>query len=182
MKHIYLVAFRGIGFHDAKLMGEPAYIGAGHVGIVFEGYEDHILGFHPTAEAVDEAGGEDEAVVKLKAGDWLPGVLQQDYAMFTRAEALAQHGLRTAVWQFTIEQRDSEFERIHEQTLTWYHEAKLFTYGFALGVPLDDRDNSATFPRRLGLPQFDPGGRVSDYVRILARLGGTWKPKSQQHL
>lgn len=177
MKKIYLIAFRGTGFRDARFRGEPVLIRAGHVGIAFEGAEDEILGFHPTAEALEAVGGEDAAILWLKEKKTLEGALQEDYAIFARAAELAQQDARTAVWQMTVEVSDEDFERIRRQTITWYTEKRVFTYAFPSDEPMPERDNCATFPRRLGLPVSDPVGQIKDYVRALEMQGEPWKPK-----
>lgn len=177
MKKIYLIGFRGTGFRETKFSNEPALIRAGHVAIAFEGFEDQILGFHPTPEAVTAVGGEAAAIEWLKAKKTLNGTLQADYSVFVRAVELAQQGARTAVWQFIVDVSDEDFERIREQALTWYTEKQVFAYAFPPDEPLPDRDNCATFPRRLGLPLSDRVGQIKDYVRALEAQGEPWKPK-----
>ena len=177
MKKIYLIGFRGTGFRDAKFSREPALIRAGHVAIAFEEAEDQILGFHPTPEAVEDVGGEDAAIAWLKAKKTLDGTLQQDYSIFARAVELAQQDARTAVWQFAVEVSDEDFERIRQQAITWYTEKQVFAYAFPPDEPMPDRDNCATFPRKLGLPLLDPVGQIKDYVRTLEAQGEPWKPK-----
>lgn len=177
MKKIYLIGFRGTGFRDTKFSREPALIRAGHVAIAFEGAEAHILGFHPTPEAVEAVGGEEAAIAWLKAKKTLDGTLQADYNIFVRAVELAQEDARTTVWQFTVEVSDADFERIRQQAITWYTEKQVFPYAFPPDEPMPDRDNCATFPRRLGLPLLDPVGQIKDYVRALEMQGEPWKPK-----
>jgi hypothetical protein len=177
MKKIYLIGFRGTGFRDTKFRGEPALIRAGHVAIAFEGAEEQILGFHPTSEAVEAVGGEDAAIAWLKAKKTLEGTLQEDYSIFVRAVELAQQDARTAVWQFAVEVSDEDFERIRQQAITWYTEKQVFAYAFPPDEPMPDRDNCATFPRKLGLPLLDPVGQIKDYVRALETQGEPWKPK-----
>jgi hypothetical protein len=177
MKKVYLIGFRGTGFRDAKFRGEPALIRAGHVGIAFEGAEDRILGFHPTPEAVAAVGGDEAAIDWLKARKTLDGALQEDYSIFVRAAELVQRGARTTVWQLIVEVPDEDFERIRQQAIAWYNERKVFAYAFPPEEPMPDRDNCATFPRRLGLPLLDPIGQIKDYVRVLEQQGERWKPK-----
>jgi hypothetical protein len=177
MQKIYLIGFRGTGFRDTKFSREPALIRAGHVAIAFEGFEDRIYGFHPTPKAIKEIGGEEAAIAWLKAKKVLDGCLQADYAVFIRAASLALQDPRTTVWQLTIEVSDQEFERIHQQAITWYNKGKVFAYAFPPDEPMPDRDNCATFPRRLGLPLLDPIGQIKDYVRVLEAQGELWKPK-----
>lgn len=177
MKKIYLVGFRGTGFRDKQFRQEPTLVRAGHVAIAFEGFEEQILGFHPTSEAVEAVGDEDAAIAWLKDGKTLAGILQADYLIFVRANELAAKGARTAVWQFAVEVSDDDFERIRQQAIAWYTEGKVFVYGFPPDEMLPDRDNCATFPRRLGLPLLDPIGQIKDYVRVLEARGEPWKAK-----
>ena len=177
MKKIYLIGFRGTGFRDMKFSREPALIRAGHVAIVFEGFEENILGFHPTPEAIDAVGGEDAAIDGLKAKKTLEGRLQEDYDIFVRAVELAEQDARTTVWQLAVEVSDEAFERIRQQAITWYTEKQVFAYAFPPDEPMSDRDNCATFPRRLGLPLLDRVGQIKDFVRVLESQGERWKLK-----
>ena len=177
MKKIYLIGFRGTGFRDMKFSHEPALIRAGHVAIAFEGFEENILGFHPTPEAIDAVGGEDAAIEELKAKKTLDGRLQEDYNIFVRAVELAEQDARTTVWQLAVEVSDEAFERIRQQAITWYTEKQVFAYAFPPDEPMPDRDNCATFPRRLGLPLLDPVGQIKDFVRVLESQGELWKLK-----
>lgn len=179
MKKIYLIGFRGTGFRDARFRHEPALIRAGHVAIAFEGSEEHILGFHPTPEAVAEAGGEEAVIDLLKAKKALDGRLQEDRDIFVRAAELTQQGARTAVWKLAVEVSDEQFEHIRQQVMTWYTEKKVFLYAFPADAPLPDRDNCATFPRRLGLPVLNPIGQIKDYVHVLKTSGERWEPKGR---
>lgn len=179
MKKIYLIGFRGTGFRDAKFSREPALIRAGRVAMAFEGGVDHILGFHPTSEAIESVGGEEAAIALLKAKKTLEGTLQEDDSIFARALELAEQDARTTVWQFAVEVSDEDFERIRQQTITWYTEKQVFAYAFPPDEPLPNRDNCATFPRRLGLPLLDPIGQIKDYVRALETRGERWKPKGR---
>jgi len=175
MKTVYLIGFRGTGFRDSRYRVEPALIWAGHVAMAFEGAEDSIFGFHPTPEAVAAAGGDEAVITLLKAGQTLDGALQADLAIFVRAAELAEQEGRTTVWQAAIHLPDEEFERIRQQALWWYNEQTIFAYAFPLNELMPDRDNCATFPRRLGLPLLDPIGQIKDYVRVLEEQGEPWK-------
>lgn len=174
MRAIFLIGFRGTGFRDHKFANEPALIRAGHVGFFFEDDKGTIYGFHPTEEAVERVGGETEAIEWLKAKNILDGALQQDQEIFARAAVLASQGARTSVWQLPINVSDEEFDRIKAQTIAWYNAHQLFNYAFPPDEPLPDRDNCATFPRRLGLPLLDEVGQIKDYVRVLESNGTTW--------
>ncbi len=135
-----------------------------------------ILGFHPTPEAIVDVGGDEAAIAWLKARNTLDGTLQVDTSVFVRAAELALAGARTSVYQLVVQVSDKEFERIHRQAIQWYNEKRVFAYAFPPDEPMPDRDNCATFPRRLGLPVLDPVGQIKDYVRELQSQGEPWKP------
>lgn len=182
MKKIYLIGFRGTGFRDARFNQEPALIRAGHVGFAFEGEPKRILGFHPTEEA-SQAVGDDTAVIEwLKEHNTLPGTLQDDTAIFNRAHQLAEQGARTQVWQMTIQLEDRVFERIRQQALQWYNDGTTFSYAFPRqgdDTPTD-RDNCATFPRRLGLPLPEPSGQLIKYISALESVDEHWTPEEKE--
>jgi len=179
MKNIYLIGFRGTSFQVPEYKSEPALIRAGHVGFAFEDAPDFIFGFHPTPEAVEAVGGEEAAIEWLKENEPLDGALQADRPIFMRAYALQQQGARTDVWQITLELPDDEYERIRAQALQWYTEKTVFTYAFPVRgqPPLPDRDNCATFPRRLTLPLPEPTGQLVRYIAVLESQGTRWKPE-----
>jgi hypothetical protein len=177
MKTIYLIGFRGTSFRVEPFRNESLLIRAGHVGLAFEGDEARIFGFHPTAEAV-RAIGDDEAVLAwLRKLNTMPGTIQYDTAIFRRADELAKAGARTNVWQLAIVVSDDEFERIRNLTLLWYTERKTFLYSFPPEELLPDRDNCATFPRRLGLPLLELTGQIAALIPILREQGIEWHPK-----
>lgn len=182
MKKVYLIGFRGTGFRDAQFSQEAALIRAGHVGISFEGEKNRVFGFSPTTEA-SQAVGDDTAVIEwLKEHNTLPGALQDDTAIFIRADTLAQQGARTQVWQMVITLEDEAFERIRQQVLQWYNEGTTFTYVFPRQgeEPLADRDNCATFPLRLGLPLPEPSGQLVKYMSALSSAGERWTPQAKE--
>jgi hypothetical protein len=153
-------------------------IRAGHVGIAFEDDLGLILGFHPTPNAIESVGGEDAAIEWLKENEPLDGCLQDDTEIFKRAALLSLQGARTSVWQVVIEPGDM-YERIREETIKWYNEARIFTYAFPVRgqQPAPDRDNCATFPRRLGLPLPEHTGQLTQYMLALEALGSRWTPE-----
>jgi hypothetical protein len=174
MKQIYLIGFRGTGFRLEQFKREPLLIRAGHVGFAFEGDEKRIFGFHPTVEAVKSIG-DDEAVIDwLKRLNPMPGTIHDDTDIFRRADELARQDTRTKVWQMSISVSDEEFERIQHLTLLWYTEKKVFVYSFPPEELHPDRDNCATFPRRLGLPLPEETGQLVSYIPILAERGTEW--------
>jgi hypothetical protein len=178
MKKIFLIGFRGTGFIDPQYLNEPALIRAGHVGIAFEGEIDFILGFHPTSEAIVAIGGEDIAIEHLRENEPLEGTLQADYEIFQRAHTLSESGSRTQVWQMVIEVTDENFAAIRSQATEWYTDKKLFIYAFPPRnqPPLEDRDNCATFPRRLGIEIPENTGQLARYIPALQAVGELWKP------
>jgi hypothetical protein len=182
MKKIYLLGFRGTGFADPQYATEPALIRAGHVGIAFEDDPPLILGFHPTEAEIARVGGEEAAIEWLKENEPLDGALQADYAIFARAYALSQAGARTEVWQMVLEVPDEEYERIRAVATRWYTEGTVFTYTFPVRgqLPGSDRDNCATFPRRLGLPIPEPSGQLTKYVAELEKAAERWSPREEQ--
>ena len=180
MKNVYLIGFRGTGFRDEQYAHEAALIRAGHVGIAFEGEEMLIYGFHPTPEAAQTIGGDDAVIDWLKRLKTLPGALQLDTEVFLRAHELTKAGARTQLWRMAISLSDEAFEQIKRQALLWYTEKKTFDYSFPPEEPLPDRDNCATFPRRLGLPLPEPTGQLTYYVSALAEGGSEWHPKEDE--
>lgn len=182
MSSIYIVGFRGTGFRDAQFNQEHALIRAGHVGIAFEDEPKRIFGFHPTEEA-SRAVGDDQAVIEwLKEHNTLPGALQDDTAVFRRADTLAHQGARTTVWQMTLTVDEDDYARIRQQALQWYNDGTTFTYAFPTqgeDTPID-RDNCATFPRRLGLPLPEPSGQLVRYMAALESSGERWIPEDKE--
>jgi hypothetical protein len=177
LPNVYIIGFRGTGFKDKRYLDEEALIRAGHVGISFEGIENLILGFHPTQKA-SHAIGDDEAVIEwLKEHHSLEGALQEDTALFERADELAEQGARTVVWQMSISLSEEDFEHVYTQALKWYQEQKIFLYAFPPDdePPLESQDNCATFPRKLGLPLPEPTGRLLDYIPAIEKVGQKWQ-------
>ncbi|MDX2136736.1 MAG: hypothetical protein SF123_01480 [Chloroflexota bacterium] len=179
MKRIFIIGFRGSGFRSEPYKGESLLIRAGHVGIYFEGDEDVIFGFHPTEEAC-RAVGDDEAVKEwLKAHRPMDGAIFDDTAIFERAAELADSDALTDVWQMSLSVSDEVFDRIRTRTLQWYTEKTIFTYAFPQRdqPPPPDRDNCATFPRRLDIPLPEPTGQLARYIDAMQQQGTRWKPK-----
>lgn len=179
MKNVYLIGFRGTGFQQPEYVQEPSLIRAGHVGFAFEDDPDFIFGFHPTAEAIEVVGGEEAAIEWLKDNEPLEGMLFADLEIFVRADVLHDQGASTVVWQVTIALSETEYERIRAQTLRWYNEHTKFVYAFPQrgNAPLPNRDNCATFPRRLGLPIPESTGQLTRYILVLEEQGVPWKPR-----
>jgi hypothetical protein len=176
VKSILLIGFRGTGFHDSRYRNEPALIQAGHVGIVFEDHPKDIYGFHPTQLAIEQIGGEDIALEWLKENEPLEGALQLDTWIFIRAFQLSIAGARTKVWKWTIYVSDEEYNHIQKQVFHWYTQETVFIYAFPPRdqEPHPDRDNCATFPRRLGLPLPEVSGQITKYILALESIGEEW--------
>jgi hypothetical protein len=178
---IRLIAFRGTGgFRDPRYQNEPALIKAGHVGLQLEG-DATIYGFHPTQEAAEAAGGEDQLTNLLKQHIAQPGNVQDDTAIFERAHALAQQGERTEVIYLTYTVSDAEFQNIHAQLLEWYNNQQVFQYNFPAfdGKFADDEYNCAMFPGLLGLTLPSESGNLVDYLDDMREKGAEeWQPKS----
>ena len=177
MKNVYLVGFRGTGFRNEKHKDEPLLIRAGHVGFYFEDDPNLIFGFHPTEQAVSAIGNDREVINWLKNHRMLEGTLHDDTAIFRRAYELAQSGAPTDVWQIAIPVQNNDFNRIREQAEQWYNDGKVFMYSFPPAEPKTDRDNCATFPRRLGLPLPETTGNLREYIPAIQINGERWAPK-----
>lgn len=174
MKRIYLIGFRGTGSRSEQFKREPLLIRVGHVGFAFEGDENRVYGFHPTLQAAQAVGDDETVIAWLKRQNTLPGLIHDDTAIFRRAHELARDNARTTVWQMTLSVPDDEFDRIQNLTLLWYTERKEFTYSFPAEELLPDRDNCATFPRRLGLALPEETGQLFLFVAALAEYGEVW--------
>jgi hypothetical protein len=88
--------------------------------------------------------------------------------------------VRTQVWQLAITASDEEFQRILALTLLWYTEQRLFPYAFPSEPRSPDRDNCATFPRRLGLTPPELTGQLVNDVPLLAEGGQRWQPQEDE--
>jgi hypothetical protein len=123
-----VLIFRGTGGvlnREHPHYDEPGLVRAGHAGIagVIDG---RIIGFHPTAEAVEEAGGERELLEALSRHESQPGCLQDDTAIFERAHELSEAGERTTVYIYSVNVSDSTLATIR----AWYNEQKETPYNF----------------------------------------------------
>lgn len=150
---ILLLAFRGTGgFNNPQYKNEPALIKVGYVGILFEG-DNRIFGFHPTSEAAEAAGGQDNLVALLKQRIAQQGRIHEDTTVFERAYALNQQGERTRVIALTYEVSEETFQRVRQTLLEWYNTGKTFQYNFPFrdGSFNEGEYNCATFPKLLGI-------------------------------
>lgn len=68
---------------------------------------------------------------------------------------------------------------MREIVLNWYQEQRTFTYAFPGEIPIADRDNYATFPRRFGLELPENTGQLIEYIPVLAAHGTLWSPKEE---
>lgn len=133
MPIIQVLIFRGTGgvyTLNHPYYHEPALVRAGHVGVMGV-IDDKIIGFHPTPEATDAAGGEKTLLEALQQKQPQPGRLQDDNAYFERASALAaETNGRTTVYLYEVEISDDTLQQIR----SWYNEGKEAPYNF----PNDD--------------------------------------------
>jgi len=175
---IQIIAFRGTGgFYNPKYKSLPALIKAGHVGIKFED-DPQIYGFHPSHEAEQNAGGEDNLLELLLEHEPQEGILQDDTAIFILANKLHQSGERTKVWVLEQSVDDELYRQIKDTAIKWYNEKKVFQYN------LPDRNgnfnnneyNCAIFPKLLGINLPLDNGKVYLYIEKMIELGaGEWK-------
>jgi hypothetical protein len=164
MPEIYLVGFRGTGSvtdEESPYFSEPALVRAGHVaigGVI----PDTLIGFSPTPEAAEAAGGELALLKLLKDHIAQHGRLQDDTAVFNRAKALAAQGERTTVFKLTIQVSDETFKTIE----TWYNDQKEAKYNFPNEDDTFEPDeyNCGTFPALLGVPIPSHSGSIKTYI------------------
>lgn len=128
MPTIQVLIFRGTGGvynEDSPHYHEPALVRAGHVGVmgIIEGT---IIGFHPTPEAAEAAGGEEALLNALWDKIPQPGRLQDDNAYFERAYELSEMGERTTVYMYEVEISDATLNDIR----SWYNNGKEAIYNF----------------------------------------------------
>jgi hypothetical protein len=181
MKSIYVIGFLGVSLWDMRYEHEHSLIKVGHVGIAFEDKPEQILGFHPTVKAIENAGGAENALAILRNRQTLEGTLQDDTVIFERAYQLSIDNSKLTVWQITLHLSDIDFAKVQLQALKWYNEANRFLYGFPHKDEMpEDRDNCATFPRRLDLPLVEPTGHLYFYIPALEKEGKKWQPKGKK--
>jgi len=130
MPVIKIIAFQGTGgvFNsDSPYYGrEPGLVRAGHVGL--EGViPDKIIGFAPTPEAAEVAGGDQPLLDMLGEYVAQEGRLQNSLEVFLRAlELIEETGGRTTIWELEIEVLDICLNRIR----AWYNDKCRATYNF----------------------------------------------------
>jgi hypothetical protein len=177
MKRVYLIGFRGTGFRNERYKDESLLIRAGHVGFYFEDEPDRIFGFHPTEQAANAVGDDVDVINWLKHHRVLEGALHNDSATFHRAYELAQSDAPTDVWQMAMPLEDNRYDQIREQAQQWYNDNRAFMYSFPPAESKADRDNCATFPRKLGLPLPESTGNLREYIPALQTNGKLWSPE-----
>ena len=180
-----LLAFQGLGRHP-KYQAESGLIQIGHVGLSFIEEELTIYGFHPTAEAVIQAGGEEGLLARLRSRIRQPGIIQIDTVHFLRAHELAQHGVAnhtTEVVALVYDLPDEDCQRMHTQIQDWQQTGREFWYNFpqrGKGLFNPDEYNCATFPSLLGLNLPTNNGLIRPYVQAMRDAGGIqWQPPGQ---
>lgn len=177
MKYVCLVGFADVGIRKPEYRNEHGLIKLGHVGILFEGVNSTILGFHPTPGAIHAIGGEDKAYDWLRNRKRLDGSLQNDTFVFDRAFDLSTSNSDLTVWQLPLLLPASEFDRVVEKASRWHWEQNIFPYMLPPKVPTENWDNCATFPRRLGLSIPESTGQLFWYIEALRHQGNRWIPK-----
>lgn len=177
MPTIRLVAFRGTGgvYNDAHpYYNEPALVRAGHVALA-DVVEGALIGFSPTPDAIQAAGGEEKLLEMLAKRKSQPGCLQDDTAIFERATELAEVDKRTTVWQLTIDVD----EEILSEIRAWYNERTEALYNFPDedGKFADGDYNCAVFPSRFKIPLPVMSGSIKLYIQAMRLQGATkWQP------
>jgi hypothetical protein len=171
MPIIRLLAFRGTGGvfdEEHDYYQEAGLIRAGHVALA-DVIEGKLIGFSPTPEATEALGGEKQLLIELRHHRSQAGCLQDDTAIFERAQVLANQGLRTQVWELPIEITEETLEGIK----SWYNEKKEYPYNFPdlEGNLAEGKANCATFPLQLGLTIPVNTGKLSDYVDAMRVQG-----------
>jgi hypothetical protein len=163
MPTISIVAFRGLSFSK-----ESALIRTGHValgGVI----SDKLIGFSPTPQAIEAAGGEMELFKLLRAGKAQPGCLQDDTTVFLRAKELSTLNKNIEIWELDVE--------ISIEILTtikaWYNEKREALYNFPdnKGRFEAGQYNCAIFPVVLGVPIPISNGQLYPYVEAMVKNG-----------
>ena len=172
MSIIQVVIFRGTGgvynpHHPHHK--EAALVRAGHVGVIGI-VDDTIIGFHPTQEAAEAAGGEMVLLETLRENQTQPGRLQDDDTYFKRAYELveATDG-RTTVYTYEVEISEETLSQIR----SWYNEGKEALYNF----PNDDgqfnkgESNCAIFWQRFSIPLPVVSGNIREIAQVMDEEG-----------
>lgn len=182
MKTIRLLAFRNMDFRNPIYAHEAGLIRVGHVGLQLAG-DPAIYGFHPTPDAIEAIGGDEAAYVWLRARHMLDGAVFDDTFLFHRAHQLASlHQTTTHVYVLEYQFTDAESDTIQAQLREWHNTDVVFPYAWPErgGKPMPpDRDNCATFPRRLGVMIPESTGRIWYYVSaMIAQYDASeWEPE-----
>jgi len=177
---LQVLIFRGTGGVynvDHPYHTEPALVRAGHVGVVGV-VDEAIVGFHPTPEAIEAAGGETALLDALRENQPQPGRLQVDDAYFRRARELSElTDGRTTVYTYEVEVSAQTLREIR----SWYNNAQESLYNF----PNDDgrfdagESNCALFWNRFGIPMPVNTGQIREIVeRMEDESYSVWKGDS----
>jgi hypothetical protein len=166
---IQILIFRGTGGvynEDHPFYSEPALVRAGHVGVMGI-VENKIIGFHPTPEAAEAAGGEKALLNALKQMKPQPGRLQDDDAYFERAfELIEATESRTTVYVYDVEISEETLNQIR----SWYNESKEALYSFPNdnGQFAKAQSNCAMFWLTwFNIPLPKQTGSIKDLVEIM---------------
>ena len=172
MPVIQVVIYRGTGgVYDEHhpYHKEAALVRAGHVGVIGI-VDDTIIGFHPTLEAAEVAGGEKPLLEALKAKQPQPGRLQDDNDYFNRAyELIEATDGRTTVYTYEVEIS----EETQEQIRSWYNEGEEALYSFPNDDGLFNKGecNCAIFWQRFSIPLPVVSGNIREIAQVMDEEG-----------
>jgi hypothetical protein len=182
MPIIEVLIFRGTGGVFNKqhpFYSEKSLVRAGHVGVIGI-IENKIVGFHPTEEAAEKAGSEEQLIEALNHSEAQPACLQDDNEYFERAYELieATNG-RTTVYTYGFEVSEEIFKEIQ----AWYNEKREALYNF----PDDDGEfeqnesNCAMFWTRFGIELPVITGSIKLLTEQMKQKGyDTWESKKSE--
>jgi len=184
---IDIFAYRGTGFKDPKYSNEHGLIQAGHIGVSTDG-GNTIYGFHPSPEAIRQLEEEGVNVMEfLKSGGALRGQLQDDTAIFIRANELAQLGAPTQVYRLPQTVSQNHFQAVEAEIQNQIQNGSPYPSWYAF--PFRDEsgnnrtmpiqcNNCATWPRTLGLwTHPSQTGQLRVYMNDMKDAGATeWHP------
>lgn len=167
MPIVQVVIFRGTGGvyrTDSTYYSEPALVRAGHVGVIGV-IDNKIIGFHPTPESAETAGGEKALLNALKDKTPQPGRLQDDNEYFERAYELSETGERTTVYVYEVEISEETLKEIR----SWYNEEKESLYNFPddNGEFNEGESNCALFWNRFNIEMPIKTGNIKELTRYM---------------
>jgi hypothetical protein len=192
MRTIRILAFQGTGLKYAGYLDptdSPLLI-TGHVGL--EPGTASIYGLHPPEWAIQEEGGPDAALQRLRGrrgqSKDMPGTIQDDTRVFRQAYERARNRpleMRNLLVVFYMDYlcEDDKFEEIRSQLMEWYTKGTILRYGWPPIRSDTPFDNCVTMQRKLGMPITDfewHKGFMDDYVKIFQESGHVWIPADHE--